>query len=130
MSLLEGRNQEELVEEWKIKVLPTYLLGAVVWIPAQIINFKLVSPQFRVAYVASFVLLEVNVLCVFKRLSTESLSNVLLEYFESNTKANNADCKEPVLIRHPRHSDDTERMSAVTPKEAIQEEKKADANTE
>ena len=126
---MEGRNQEELVEEWKIKVLPTYLLGAVVWIPAQIINFKLVSPQFRVAYVASFVLLEVNVLCVFKRLSPESLSNVLLEYFESNNKENNADFKEPVLITEPRNSDDTECMSAVTPKEAIQKEEKAGENT-
>ena len=124
LSLLEGRNQEELVEEWKIKVLPTYLLGAVVWIPAQIINFKLISPQFRVAYVASFVLLEVNVLCVFKRLSPESLSNVLLEYFESNNKGNNADFKEPVSITEPRSADDTECMSAVTRKEAIQGEEK------
>ena len=126
---MEGRNQQELVEEWKIKVLPTYLLGAVVWIPAQIINFKLVSPQFRVAYVASFVLLEVNVLCVFKRLSPESLSNVLLEYFESNKKANNADFKEPVLMTDPRNSDDTECMSDVTPKEAIQGEDKAKEGT-
>ena len=126
---MEGRNQQELVEEWKIKVLPTYLLGAVVWIPAQIINFKLVSPQFRVAYVASFVLLEVNVLCVFKRLSPESLSNVLLEYFESNKKANNADFKEPVLMTDPRNSDDTECMSDVTPKEAIQGEDKAREGT-
>ena len=123
---MEGRNQEELVEEWKIKVLPTYLLGAVVWIPAQIINFKLVSPQFRVAYVASFVLLEVNVLCVFKRLSPESLSNVLLEYFESNNKENKADFKEPVLITEPRNSDDTECMSSVTPEDAIKKEEKAD----
>ena len=122
---MEGRNQQELVEEWKIKVLPTYLLGAVVWIPAQIINFKLISPQFRVAYVASFVLLEVNVLCVFKRLSPESLSNVLLEYFESNNKGNNADFKEPVSITEPRSEDDTECMSAVTQKEAINGEEKA-----
>ena len=126
---MEGRKQQELVEEWKIKVLPTYLLGAVVWIPAQIINFKLVSPQFRVAYVASFVLMEVNVLCVFKRLSPESLSNVLLEYFESNKKANNADFKEPVLMTDPRNSDDTECMSDVTPKEAIQGEDKAKEGT-
>ena len=126
---MEGRNQEELVEEWKIKVLPTYLLGAVVWIPAQIINFKLVSPQFRVSYVASFVLLEVNVLCVFKRLSPESLSNVLFEYFDSNKKATNSDFKEPVLMRQPRNSDDTECMSAVTPKEAIKGEENAEENT-
>ena len=122
---MEGRNQEELVEEWKIKVLPTYLLGAVVWIPAQIINFKLISPQFRVAYVASFVLLEVNVLCVFKRLSPESLSNVLLEYFDFNTKENNADFKEPVSITEPRSADDTECIVDVTQKEAIQGEEKA-----
>ena len=129
MSLLEGRNQKELVEEWKLKVLPTYLLGAVVWIPAQIINFKLVSPQFRVAYVASFVLLEVNVLCVLKRLSPESFSNVLLDYFECNNKSTNADFKEPVLQRQPSNSDDTECMSAVTPKEAMQKEEKADEKT-
>ena len=126
---MEGRNQQELVEEWKIKVLPTYLLGAVVWIPAQIINFKLVSPQFRVAYVASFVLLEVNVLCVLKRLSPESFSNVLLDYFECNNKSTNADFKEPVLMTDPRNSDDTECMSDVTPKEAIQGEDKANEGT-
>ena len=126
---MEGRNQEELVKEWKIKVLPTYLLGAVVWIPAQIINFKLVSPQFRVSYVASFVLLEVNVLCVFKRLSPESLSNVLFEYFDSNNKATNADFKEPVLIRQPRNSDDTECMPAVTSKEAIKGKENAEEST-
>ena len=126
---MEGRNQQELVEEWKIKVLPTYLLGAVVWIPAQIINFKVISPQFRVAYVASFVLLEVNVLCVFKRLSPESLSNVLFEYVDSNNKATNADFKEPVLIRQPRNSDDTECMSAVSPKEAIKGEENAEEST-
>ena len=129
MSLLEGRNQEELIDEWKIKVLPTYLIGAVVWIPAQIINFKLISPQFRVAYVASFVLLEVNVLCVFKRLSSDSSSNVILDYFESNNKANNADFKEPVLQKQPPNSDDTDCMSAVNLKEAIQDEEKANENT-
>ena len=73
--------------------------------------------------------MEVNVLCVFKRLSPESLSNVLLEYFESNKKANNADFKEPVLMTDPRNSDDTECMSDVTPKEAIQGEDKAKEGT-
>ena len=73
-------------------------------------------------------MLEVNVLCVVKRLSPESLSNVLLEYFESNDKANNADFKESVLIRQPRKSDDTECMSSVTPKEEIQEGEQTNEN--
>ena len=120
---------EEVARDTQLHEAYRSLLGAVVWIPAQIINFKLVSPQFRVAYVASFVLLEVNVLCVFKRLSPESLSNVLLEYFESNKKANNADFKEPVIMTDPRNSVDTECISDVTPKEAIQGEDKAKEGT-
>ena len=41
------------------------------------INFKVIAPQYRVAYVASFVLVEVNVLCVVRQFSPENISTKL-----------------------------------------------------
>ena len=70
--MLEGKSRERIYEDWKYKALPTYLIGTVLWIPAQVLNFKVVPPQFRVAYVASFVLLEVNVLCFVRKFSPEN----------------------------------------------------------
>ena len=88
--------KNEILEEWKLKVLPTYFIGALVWIPAQVINFKLISPQYRVAYVASLVLLEVNILCVVKKFSPDNISRKIQQYC-GNTQHH----KE----NHNRHSD-------------------------
>jgi hypothetical protein len=85
---LEGRKKDEILEEWKLKVLPTYILGAVVWIPAQIINFKLISPQYRVAYVACLVLLEVNILCVVKRFSPDNINKKIEQYCGNSVNGN------------------------------------------
>ena len=38
------------------------------------INFKVIAPQYRVAYVASLVLVEVNVLCVVRQFSPENIN--------------------------------------------------------
>ena len=38
------------------------------------INFKVISPQYRVAYVASLVLVEVNVLCVVRQFSPKNIN--------------------------------------------------------
>ena len=100
MSILEGRDKNQIAEEWKFKVLPTYLLGTVIWIPLQIINFKLVSPQYRVAYVASLVLLEVNVLCVIKKLSPKGLEIELQKYWgnPTNEKFDSSKAMEKVAV--------------------------------
>ena len=76
--MLEGKSRERIYEDWKYKALPTYLIGTVLWIPAQVLNFKVVPPQFRVAYVASFVLLEVNVLCFVRKFSPENVTTKIL----------------------------------------------------
>jgi len=80
LSLLEGGSREQIYEDWKFKVLPTYLIGTVLWIPAQVINFKIISPQYRVAYVASLVLVEVNVLCVVRQFSPENINTKLMSF--------------------------------------------------
>ena len=50
------------------------------WIPAQVINFKFVAPQYRVAYVASLVLVEVNVLCAVRQFSPENINTKLTSF--------------------------------------------------
>ena len=85
--MLEGRSREQIYEDWKFKVLPTYLIGTVLWIPAQVINFKVIAPQYRVAYVASLVLVEVNVLCVVRQFSPENMNTKLASFIDgSDTK--------------------------------------------
>ena len=77
---MEGRTREEIAEEWKAKVLPTYLIATVFWIPAQIINFKIVPTQYRVAYVATLTLLEFNILCIIRRYSSQQLVQSLQHF--------------------------------------------------
>jgi len=40
MALLEGKRGREIFDEWKSKVLPTFVLGCCFWIPAQAVNFR------------------------------------------------------------------------------------------
>ena len=75
--MMEGRTNDEIAEEWKAKVLPTYLIATVFWIPAQIINFKIIPTQYRVAYVATLTLLEFNILCIIRRYSSQQLAQSL-----------------------------------------------------
>lgn len=52
MGALEGkRRAAELVDKTRAFVLPTFLIGCLVWPPANIINFMFVPPAMRVAYV-------------------------------------------------------------------------------
>ena len=85
--MLEGKCRERIYEDWKYKALPTYLIGTALWIPAQVLNFKVVPPQFRVAYVASFVLLEVNVLCFVRKFSPENFTTKMTSFLnETDTE--------------------------------------------
>jgi hypothetical protein len=40
MAFLEGKRGREMFEEWRSKVLPTFVLGSCFWIPAQAANFR------------------------------------------------------------------------------------------
>ena len=82
--MMEGRTNDEIAEEWKAKVLPTYLIATVFWIPAQIINFKIVPTQYRVAYVATLTLLEFNILCIIRRRYSSQQIIQSLQHFGFN----------------------------------------------
>ena len=93
LSMLEGKSREQIYDDWKYKVLPTYLIGTALWIPAQVLNFKVVPPQFRVAYVASFVLLEVNILCFVRKFSPENITTKMTEFLNEKDSENFEFCQ-------------------------------------
>ncbi|XP_054709933.1 mpv17-like protein [Uloborus diversus] len=65
MGILEGR--DDIFEELKAKFWSTYMMSCCFWLPAQAINFALLPPYTRVAFVGVASFLWVNVLCLVKR---------------------------------------------------------------
>jgi len=65
-SFLEGK--KDVFGEWRSKFLPTYLVAMAFWIPMQCINFTFVSPERRVLFIAACTFVELNGLCLFKRM--------------------------------------------------------------
>lgn len=65
MSIMEGK--QDVFEECRSKFVESYKSSCLFWIPAQVVNFLMVPPAFRVIYfgVASFAW--VNILCYIKR---------------------------------------------------------------
>ena len=77
------------------------MLGAIVWIPLQVINFKIISPQYRVAYVASLVLLEVNILCVIQKFSPDNINKKIRQYCGNSV---NGDLESSTKIMPEKHN--------------------------
>jgi len=78
INFLEGIPAEpadKSMEELRLKIIPTLILGLIFWIPVQIINFRFLSPQARVPFIAVCTFIEVNGLCFLKKLD--------LQYFKS-----------------------------------------------
>jgi Mpv17-like protein len=44
------------------------VLGLLFWVPAQVINFLYLAPHMRVVYIALCTFVEVNILCLLKRM--------------------------------------------------------------
>ncbi|KAK8375560.1 hypothetical protein O3P69_008405 [Scylla paramamosain] len=65
MSALERK--EDLLEEWRKKIIPTFVTASVFWVPASLINFRFLPPQARVVFVGSCQVIWVSILCWFKR---------------------------------------------------------------
>lgn len=65
MSALERK--EDLLEEWRKKIIPTFVTASVFWVPASLINFRFLPPQARVVFVGSCQIVWVSILCWFKR---------------------------------------------------------------
>ncbi|KAG8188926.1 hypothetical protein JTE90_014978 [Oedothorax gibbosus] len=65
MSILEGK--EDIFAEVKAKFWSTYQVSCCFWLPAQALNFALLPPYSRVAFVGAASFVWVNVLCLLKR---------------------------------------------------------------
>ncbi|XP_076029491.1 mpv17-like protein [Oratosquilla oratoria] len=65
MSFMEGK--KDLFEEWRKKIIPTFVTASGFWVPAGLINFRYLPPQARVVFVGSCQVVWVSILCWFKR---------------------------------------------------------------
>ena len=69
INFLQHKNHERSIEAAKNKVVKTYLIGMLYWGPLMTINFKYLSPQSRVIFVAIATYIEMNGLCIVSRSS-------------------------------------------------------------
>jgi hypothetical protein len=67
ISFLQHKNHERAKEDTKNKVAKTYVIGMLYWGPLMAINFKYLSPQSRVIFVAIATYIEMNGLCIVSR---------------------------------------------------------------
>lgn len=65
MSALERK--EDVFAEWKAKLAPTFLTASMFWVPANFVNFRMLPPHARVAFVGGCQIIWVSILCWFKR---------------------------------------------------------------
>lgn len=54
---LEKKSMGEIKEELRLKYIPTYITATLFWPAAQVVNFSLVPPMYRILYIsgASFI---------------------------------------------------------------------------
>ena len=69
ITFLKNKNHEQAKEVVKNKVAKTYVIGMLYWGPLMAINFKYLSPQSRVIFVAIATYIEMNGLCIVSRSS-------------------------------------------------------------
>ncbi|XP_044003919.1 mpv17-like protein isoform X2 [Aphidius gifuensis] len=68
MSLMEGK--DNIAAECKEKFVRTFQTSCMFWLPVQFVNFLLIPPSYRVAFVSAASFLWVNILCYLKRTPT------------------------------------------------------------
>ena len=84
MSWLEGK--DNVLSEWKDKFLPTYAVGLSLWVPAQLLNFLLVPPAYRVIYIAVISFFEINILCFIRKISYDDILDFTARFTKSRSK--------------------------------------------
>ena len=67
LSLLEHKDHERAKYDTKNVLGKTCLIGALYWVPLQFYNFKYLSPQSRVVFIAMATYIEMNGLCLMSR---------------------------------------------------------------
>eukprot|EP00111_Clytia_hemisphaerica_P003478 TCONS_00009930-protein len=63
---LERKNNSEIIEEIKLKYIPTYVTSTIFWPAAQLVNFSLVPPTHRILFVSSANFVWLNILSYIK----------------------------------------------------------------
>jgi len=71
LNVMEGQGLEHTMAELDAKLVPTIILSVLFWTPAQLINFRFLSPEKRVLFISVCTFIEVNILCVLKKLDME-----------------------------------------------------------
>lgn len=72
MNLMMGETWETAKKEVAKKLPTTLMFATAFWIPAQIINFKYVSPRMRVVFVAGCTFIEFNILAFLKNMKVST----------------------------------------------------------
>ena len=67
LSLLEHKDHERAKYDTKNVLGMTCVIGALYWVPLQFYNFKYLSPQSRVVFIAMATYIEMNGLCLMSR---------------------------------------------------------------
>lgn len=70
LGTFEGRNWGENKKELRLKFIPTYVTSCMFWPTAQLVNFALVPPLFRVLYISSMTLIWMTCLSYIKNSPT------------------------------------------------------------
>lgn len=69
MSIMEGKS--DIFEEYRNKIVSTFSKSCMFWLPAQCINFALISPLYRVTYTGCCSFAWINILVWLKRQTLE-----------------------------------------------------------
>lgn len=96
MNLMAGESWETAKKEVARKLPTTLVFATAFWIPAQIVNFKYVSPRMRVVFVAGCTFLEFNMLAFLK-----------------NKKVATQGDEKDTVIAHPHQEPHTQKISNI-----------------
>jgi len=73
INILEGQSLQFTIQELRVKLVPTIILAVLFWGPAQLYNFRYLTTNLRVPYVAACTFVEVNMLCFLKKLEFNNM---------------------------------------------------------
>lgn len=79
MCYLEGKTNKEAAGELKVKFWPTYKMDCTVWPAAQVVNFFLVPPSWRVTYNSFMTFLWTVFLSYMKHVSKTSGTPIIYD---------------------------------------------------
>ncbi|GAV01022.1 hypothetical protein RvY_11798 [Ramazzottius varieornatus] len=78
MGTLEGKSWKEVCEEYRSKFLTVFLADCALWVPMQCINFRFVSPKFRILFISCTFVVWNTFLSYFKHQEYPSRAAVLI----------------------------------------------------